>query len=72
MIQFIAKYKIEIITAILGGIGGYAYWFYIGCSTGACPITANWHTSVIYGVIMGFLVGQMITDYTKKKQQTEQ
>lgn len=67
MKNFIAKYKIEIIASIIGSIAGFAYWFYIGCSTGTCPITSHWYTTVIYGAIMGFLIGQMITDYNTKK-----
>lgn len=68
MKNFITKYKIEIISSLVGSIFGYAYWFYIGCSTGTCAITSNWHTTMIYGAIMGFLFGQMITDYYSKKR----
>jgi hypothetical protein len=63
----IKKYQTELFAAILGGFTGFLYWLYIGCSTGTCPITSHWYTSVIYGVFMGFLIGQMITDYKKKK-----
>lgn len=65
--DIIKKYKIEIIFSIVGSIGGYAYWYYIGCSSGTCPITANWYTSVVYGIIMGFLFGQIIREQREKK-----
>jgi hypothetical protein len=40
-----------------GAAFGFAYHTIIGCSTGACPITANPYISTLYGALMGFLVG---------------
>jgi hypothetical protein len=37
----------------LGCLLGYAYWHFIGCASGACPITAHWQTSVLYGGLIG-------------------
>lgn len=46
-----------IIGAIIGGIGGFVYHKLIGCSSGLCPLTANPTTSIIYGAILGALIG---------------
>lgn len=43
--------------ALLGAVGGYLYWRYIGCSTGTCPITSSPTMSTLYGVLMGGLLG---------------
>jgi hypothetical protein len=40
---------------ILGTIGGFAYWYFIGCAGGACMITSKPLNSSIYGAIMGGL-----------------
>lgn len=43
--------------AVIGAIGGYMYWRYIGCSTGTCPITSSPTNSTLYGVLLGSLFG---------------
>ena len=48
--------KLLIAGVILGAIGGYLYWQQIGCSSGTCAITSNWHNSSAYGALMGGLV----------------
>lgn len=54
MKHFIKNRKFEIIGDIVGIIGGYLYWKYVGCISGTCPIQAN---LVPYGLVMGILVG---------------
>ncbi|MCK5683640.1 YtxH domain-containing protein [bacterium] len=43
----------KFIPIVVGGIIGFAYYKFIGCSSGACPITASPYGSVIYGMIIG-------------------
>lgn len=40
-----------------GGIAGYLYYRFIGCSTGVCPITSRPIPSIIYGAAIGALLG---------------
>lgn len=40
----------------LGGVLGFAYYYFIGCQTGACPITSNLYVSVAYGGTIGLLL----------------
>jgi rhodanese-related sulfurtransferase len=49
-----------IIGGVLGGIGGYLYWYYAGCSSGACPITASPAMSIIWGGLLGAILFNMI------------
>jgi hypothetical protein len=40
------------------GMGlGYAYYYYVGCASGACPITSNPIIASGYGLGAGLLVG---------------
>jgi hypothetical protein len=36
-----------------GALLGYAYYYFIGCNTGSCPITSNPWNSVFYGMLLG-------------------
>lgn len=46
----------RILPVLLGAIGGYAYYYLIGCVSGTCPITSNPWTSILYGAAIGFLL----------------
>lgn len=69
---FFKKYRFQILFAILGVIGGYMYWKFIGCSSGHCLITSRWYNSSIYGALMGYLFGGVIEDFLKKRKTKEQ
>jgi hypothetical protein len=40
-----------------GGAVGFAYHKLVGCSSGACPITANPYISTLYGALVGLIAG---------------
>lgn len=42
--------------ALIGGIAGYAYYYYIGCYNGTCAITSNPYISTGYGMLIGALL----------------
>jgi len=64
MKEFIIKHLFKIIGIIVGGIGGFSYYHFVGCTSGTCPITSNPYISVVYGALMGYLVLDMFK--TKK------
>lgn len=66
IIQFLKKYIIQIAGVFVGMVGGYLYYHFVGCNSGTCPITSNPFMSIIYGALMGYL----IADIFKKKEQT--
>ena len=47
-----------IVGAVVGGIFGYGSYRFIGCSSGACPITSNPWSSTIMGMIFGVLISR--------------
>jgi hypothetical protein len=40
---------------VIGGALGYAYHRLVGCSTGACPLTATPLRAITYGAVMGLI-----------------
>jgi hypothetical protein len=51
------KYMKMIGFVLIGAIGGYAYYYFIGCNGGTCPITSNWYVTTLYGSMMGLVLG---------------
>jgi hypothetical protein len=46
----------RILYVAIGAFGGYAYYYFIGCVSGACPISSNPYISTVYGASIGFLL----------------
>ncbi len=46
-----------ILFGVAGGLLGYAYYYFIGCRTGSCPLTTNPFITSGYGALMGFVLG---------------
>ncbi|MFO7655611.1 MAG: DUF6132 family protein [Bacteroidales bacterium] len=60
------KYGINLLFALAGAVGGYFYWYYIGCKSGTCPITSVWYSTSLYGALLGYLVGDLVISVIKK------
>ena len=48
-----------IIGICVGGVLGFSYYKFVGCSTGTCPLTSNPYISTIYGAVLGGLLANM-------------
>jgi len=44
-----------VIGVVAGGVLGYGMYRFIGCSSGACPMTSNPWSSTIVGMVLGGL-----------------
>jgi hypothetical protein len=67
MKPFIKKYRLAIIGGIIGAAGGYAYYYFVGCSTGSCAITSKPVNSTLYGTFMGVLLFSSFKTNSKKE-----
>jgi xanthine/uracil permease len=55
ILDFIKKYRKQVIGIFIGAVLGYGYYFFIGCKSGSCLISSNPFVSVPYGALLGFL-----------------
>lgn len=62
------KWFRRVFFTMLGGLAGFGYYYFIGCSTGTCPITSNPFTSIMYGAVVGLVLS---IDGSKKEIQKE-
>ena len=54
----IKKVKLKVVIAgIVGGVLGYVFYRFVGCRTGACIITSKPWSSILYGMLLGLLLG---------------
>ncbi len=60
---------IIIAVALIGAIGGYAYYYFIGCNAAnTCPITSNPLSSMGYGALLGGVIGFNFIPSEKMKE----
>ena len=45
---------------LVGGALGFAYYRFVGCASGACPLTSHPVLSTGYGAVLGALVAGSI------------
>jgi len=51
--KFIKTHYVTIFGASMGAMAGFAYYYWIGCTSGSCPITSKPVNSMLYGALMG-------------------
>ncbi len=56
---------------VIGAVLGYAYYFFIGCRTGACPITSNPYISTLYGAFAGLIFALPSKKKTEVKENAD-
>lgn len=49
---------------VLGAAAGWSYWYFVGCTSGTCPITSRPLNSTLYGAFTGAL---LFTNFQLKK-----
>ncbi len=56
----------HIIGVILGAIGGYLYYHFVGCSSGTCALKSNPYIMISYGVVFGYFIFDLLISGYKK------
>lgn len=67
-VKSLKKHWLIILGTVLGALGGFLYWKFVGCESGGCPITASPVNSVIWGSVTGAL---LLSTFKKKEEKNE-
>jgi hypothetical protein len=65
--NFLIKHKLTVLGILIGAVGGYLYYHFIGCTSGSCPITSQPVNSTLYGAMMG---GLLVSSFTKEEKRS--
>ncbi|HOI49552.1 MAG TPA: DUF6132 family protein [Prolixibacteraceae bacterium] len=68
MRALLSKYRWTAVFTVAGGVGGYLYWYYVGCQSGTCPIQSVWYWSSLWGGAIGYLIGDSVREILEKRQ----
>lgn len=52
-----------------GGLLGFAYYYFIGCTTGTCPIQSNPVGSTLYGSLVGLAISMSLPGSAKQSDE---
>ena len=66
--ELILKHKLTLLGILVGAIGGYAYYHFVGCASGTCAITSKPLNSTLYGAMMGGLLFSTFKKETEKEK----
>lgn len=65
-------FRLKIIFTIAGAAAGFLYWKFVGCSSGTCPIKSVWYWSTLWGMAMGYLLGDLLGSFIVKRKATNE
>lgn len=65
---FFKRNRLTLLGVVCGALGGFLYWYYIGCTSGTCPITTSPVNSTLWGMLLGGLLFNMFQNENPKKK----
>ncbi|HOH55479.1 MAG TPA: DUF6132 family protein [Paludibacteraceae bacterium] len=69
--KFFSRHWLKVVGVFLGSIGGFAYFYFVGCKSGTCPISSNPYISIVYGAVLGYLFFDMFKLKNKNSNTNE-
>ena len=69
--KIIGSKRLQIISLLLGAVVGLVYWKFVGCKSGTCPIKSVWYWTMLWGAVIGYLIGDITNDIIQKRVKRE-
>jgi hypothetical protein len=70
--EIIKNRRLQLIFLVLGAMGGFLYWRFIGCNSGTCAIKSVWYWSTLWGAAVGYLLGDFLNDVLLKRKKRKE
>ncbi|HQG67558.1 MAG TPA: DUF6132 family protein [Paludibacteraceae bacterium] len=70
--KFLSRHWLKVVGVLSGSIGGFAYFYFVGCKSGTCPISSNPYISIVYGAVLGYLFFDMFKVKSKNTNANDQ
>ncbi|MEI6487946.1 MAG: DUF6132 family protein [Bacteroidota bacterium] len=67
--NFVLKNKLTLIGIVIGALGGFLYYYFVGCASGTCAITSKPLNSTLYGALMGGLLMNILKNDKPKNNE---
>lgn len=64
--SFFKRYWVVMVGIAVGALGGWLYWYFVGCESGSCAITASPVNSTLWGAVLGWLIFSAFASKKKK------
>lgn len=61
MVGILKRFWLTGLGVVVGMVGGWLYYVYVGCTSGTCPITSSPVLSTFWGAMMGGLLFSMFS-----------
>jgi hypothetical protein len=71
MKTFFTKHWLALTGVGVGTLGGYLYYYFVGCVNGACNITSNPYKMMIFGAVIGYLLFDLFSHNNSPKKTVE-
>jgi hypothetical protein len=72
MKKFWVTFFKRILPILIGAAVGYAYYRFVGCQSGSCPLTSNPYIMVMYGTLAGLFVALPGKPKTPQKEEVKE
>ena len=70
--EFFRTKRLQLIFLIVGALGGFLYWKFVGCNNGTCAIKSVWYWSTLWGAAVGYLLGDFINDFLVRRKKKKE